>query len=65
MKDSGTTRRQHIDDKDCNDSGVKSTQNLCIGVKNAKRWTSLKKRMGFASDDDLVVHLLDLAETIR
>ncbi|XP_015124421.1 uncharacterized protein LOC107046333 [Diachasma alloeum] len=65
VKDSGTTRRQHIDDKDCNDSGVNHTQSVRIGVKNAKRWLSLKKRMGFVSDDDLVVHLLDLAETIR
>ncbi|XP_011302512.1 uncharacterized protein [Fopius arisanus] len=65
VKDSGTTRGQHIDDKDCNDSVIKHTQTVRIGVKSAKRWFSLKKRMGFASDDDLVVHLLDLAETIR
>ncbi|XP_034935127.1 uncharacterized protein [Chelonus insularis] len=44
---------------------VDHLQSVQIGVKNAKRWFLLKKQMGFVSDDDLVVHLLDLADAVR
>lgn len=62
MKTLGTTKRTHVGDIVKSDTIVEHYPSIRISGPNTKRWISLKKRMGFASDDDLAVHLLDLAE---
>lgn len=62
VKTTGTTKRVRGGDSLNLETVVKHIRSVQIGVKNAKRWLSLKKRLGFTSDDDLAVHLLDLAD---
>ncbi|XP_011498074.1 PREDICTED: uncharacterized protein LOC105362345 [Ceratosolen solmsi marchali] len=43
---------------------IKHHRSVHIGPRNGRRWFSLKKRLGLLTDDDLVVYLLDLADSI-
>jgi hypothetical protein len=43
---------------------IKRHRSVHIGPRNGRRWLSLKKRLGLLTDDDLIVYLLDLAESI-
>ncbi|CAB3385751.1 Hypothetical predicted protein [Cloeon dipterum] len=38
-------------------------KSIYVGASNALRWSSLKRRLRYASDIELVQHLLDLAES--
>lgn len=62
VKDSGTTRRQQVDEKKKSLTNIKNVHSIHIDVKNSKRWLSLKKKLKYLTDDEFVVHLLDLAE---
>lgn len=45
------------------ETAARHFRSVHIGVKSNKRWLSLKKRLDLRSDEDVVVYLLDLAES--
>ncbi|XP_014217302.1 uncharacterized protein LOC106645860 [Copidosoma floridanum] len=43
---------------------IKGLRSVHIGPRHGRRWLSLKKRLGLHTDDDLVLYLLNLADSI-